>query len=814
MYDKINEKEYEIYTGFFTFYKNKRTGILYLGIKTEQLSKPFIYHSIVESGSSPHGFRGQYRGGMIDNFEFGKLLAFEQYYDRIDLTQKNTNIVCGENSSLYRSEQINVAPSLIATQKIIDIHPYTKEILINASEIFLKEELNAITVRRKKGDGLGDFNKLKNKVYDISNYDENTLIRTEYVYEKSDINQQAAIANANFVSLCLQHAFIKIPENNYQPRVADHRVGYFATDKIVISDESNSPYQHFIKRWNLVKKDPTAELSDPEEPIVWWLENTTPEKWRNIIKEAILSWNQAFEKAGFSNAIVVHIQPDEAEWDAGDIRYNVVRWIAQTTPKFCGYGPCLANPLTGQIICADVSLDFLVFCRSLHNCNLIILDESSSTPDDNDTNDDADLSFVQNIQSDLAFAALSLELADGDQTGSDKLEEDFLRYLVVHEIGHTLGLRHNFIATHHLSPDELIDPCIVQERGICSSIMSYPEANIAPQGKEQTDFYLTKPGVYDIWAIEFGYASSIDNDESRQALLSRSSESELAYATDSEVIHLGGIDPRVTHRDLSNDSIHFNKDRIELLECLFDRLLEYAPKEGKPYKEVLNVYNILSWKYRTSVMHICRYISGVKVNKSVHGQCENTTKPLEAINADYQRQAMKYLVEHVFPAKYFFRNVEAYHYLQSQRQAFQLTQSPSPKIHKHIMSLHAQVLSWLLSSTVQNRIIDSSLYGNGYTLDKMMHDLTAGILCIDTDAHILNKSQYQLQGDYIDRLISVNRDKSNRYYAYAQSCALAQLQTIHTWIKDLLLTNSSEHSIHAVWLKDKFTQAEINFTVA
>ena len=107
-----------------------------------------------------------------------------------------------------------------------------------------------------------------------------------------------------------------------------------------------------------MKKDPQAAISDPVEPITWWLENTTPLEFRDMITAAALSWNIAFEKAGFSNAIVVKQQPDDAEWDAGDIRYNVLRWTSSPNPPFGGYGPSFTNPRTGQIIGADIMLEF------------------------------------------------------------------------------------------------------------------------------------------------------------------------------------------------------------------------------------------------------------------------------------------------------------------------------------------------------------------------------------------------------------------------------------------------------------------------
>ena len=118
-------------------------------------------------------------------------------------------------------------------------------------------------------------------------------------------------------------------------------------------------YKDMIHRWNLEKKDPTKKISDPVKPITWWIENTTPYEFRDIIKEGVESWNLAFESAGFSNAIKVKVQPDTADWDAGDIRYNVLRWTSSPNPPFGGYGPSFVNPKTGEIIGADIMLEWV-----------------------------------------------------------------------------------------------------------------------------------------------------------------------------------------------------------------------------------------------------------------------------------------------------------------------------------------------------------------------------------------------------------------------------------------------------------------------
>ncbi|GIS49134.1 MAG: hypothetical protein Ct9H90mP22_7220 [Gammaproteobacteria bacterium] len=135
------------------------------------------------------------------------------------------------------------------------------------------------------------------------------------------------------------HLFVEMPDDKFEPRIADQRIGYFSEKVTDLSTYDSNNARDLINRWRLVKKDPDAELSEPEQPLVYWVENSTPEEIRPFVVKGIEAWNKAFEKAGFKNAIVAKIQPDDAEWDAGDVRYNVVRWASTPSPRYSGYGP-------------------------------------------------------------------------------------------------------------------------------------------------------------------------------------------------------------------------------------------------------------------------------------------------------------------------------------------------------------------------------------------------------------------------------------------------------------------------------------------
>lgn len=345
--------------GFFTLFRKRADGSVHMLIRQEQLDHEFIYTVVAQDGVVQGGhFRGQYR----DN----KVLVLRRHFDRIEFVETNTGFYFDPASPLSRSGQANIPPAVLAVEKIVAEDKENGELLVALNPVLLKEKLSQIkpsaNPKVKPGErfSLGKLSDARSKVVAINNYPENTSLLTEMVYENPApvVQGDEDVTDSRAISVRVQHTLVAMPDNDFVPRAADYRIGYF-TDRVTdLTSRDVAPYRDMITRWHLVKKNPEAAISDPVEPITWWIENTTPYEYRDVIKAAALSWNLAFEEAGFSNAIVVKQQPDDAGWDAGDIRYNVLRWTSSPNPPFGGYGPSFSNPRTGQIIGADIMLEF------------------------------------------------------------------------------------------------------------------------------------------------------------------------------------------------------------------------------------------------------------------------------------------------------------------------------------------------------------------------------------------------------------------------------------------------------------------------
>ena len=348
--------------GLFKLYQDEKEGKLFMLIGSDQLNKEYIHFV--------HGLNGQMNAGVIKGgYRGSRIFTLKRYFNRIEIEVQNTAFYYNPKNPLSKSSGSNISTAILASSTIIS--EKDGDVLIAVDDVFLTEALHQITRgfipggMNKNPFKIGRLAKERTKYQNIKNYPENTDVIVQYVYTNpmpTNWGSDRGLTDPRSVNVTLQHSFIKVPNNNYKPRFEDPRVGYFTTQVTdLTSSDDPTPYRDLIHRWHLEKKNPEQERSEVKEPIVWWIENTTPHEFREAIKEGALAWNTAFEKAGLINAVEVKIQPDDAKWDAGDIRYNVLRWTSSPNPPFGGYGPSFVNPRTGQILGADIMLEYVYF---------------------------------------------------------------------------------------------------------------------------------------------------------------------------------------------------------------------------------------------------------------------------------------------------------------------------------------------------------------------------------------------------------------------------------------------------------------------
>ncbi|MFO8099183.1 MAG: zinc-dependent metalloprotease, partial [Salinibacter sp.] len=696
--------------------------------------------------------------------------------------------------------------------------------------LFLTESLTQVKPSPAPGQGsdgfeLGRQSKTKSKVQDVHNYPKNTDVVVDYVFENEYPTNPGsdAVTDARNVTITLRHSLIEAPDNDFEPRFADPRIGFFTQEKDNLTSTSPTPYHDLINRWHLKKKNPDAELSEPEEPITWWIENTTPERIRPIIRDAVLEWNTAFRAAGFKNAIEVKVQPDTASWDAGDIRYNVLRWTSSPNPPFSGYGPSFVNPRTGQILGADVMLEY-AFLRNQVDQNKLF-DEAGLPMEATEAVDflpEHACTLPGFLHMNTLFGKAALETGaaprsepsgpsglDGEMT---QLMEEALHFLVLHEVGHTLGLQHNMKSSQLHAADEVHDASVTREEGLTGSVMDYPAVNVAPPGVEQGQYYTTRPGPYDVWAMEYGYTPDASED-TLDEILSRSTDPDLAFGNDADDMRAPGkaIDPEVMVGDMSSEALTYAEDRMDLVEDLMDGLLEKYEDPGQSYEELRTAFLSVTGQHAQMAAVASRYVGGVYVDRALIGQ-EGATEPYRPVSLETQQRALDLLDQHLFaPDAFDIVPEELVRHLQPQRRGFNFfAETEDPKVHARVLGIQETVLAHLLHPTVLERMTDTRLYGNKYDLANYMQDLTDTVFRADAEGNV-NTFRQNLQVAYVESLAAVVGEEGNAQYDnVAQSAALQSLQQVEDMIgrKRGVNAETRAHTDHVLHLIDTATSTD------
>ncbi len=786
-------KKSEKIEGLFTIYRDSIDGTTHMLINKDQIGKEFIYFSQISDGVLDAGtFRGAYRGS--------KVFKIEKHYNKIEFITQNSSFYFDKNNALSKSSSANISEGIMASLKV-EAHDKEKGLyLIKSDNLFLKEtfqQVKAPTFPKQSPFAfkVGKLDNDKTKIKSIKNYPENTNINSHYVYTNPSIlnGGSNAVSDGRNITIKVEHSLIAMPKNKYQPRYDDPRVGYFLTQVTDMTSTSPTPYRDLVHRWNLIKKDPAAAISEPIQPIEWWIENTTPVEFRETIKEAVLEWNKAFEKAGFKNAIVVKTQPDDAQWDAGDIRYNVLRWTSSPQPPFGGYGPSFVNPRTGQILGADIMLEYVFHTNRVkfdRLFNLTANDQSEnqkfSSPLDKNKHQYCSYGYI--MQENSLFGQTALLASGSNDNEMNGMKREAMKELIMHEVGHTLGLNHNMKASQLFSPEQLADKEFIKGKCLTGSVMDYTAINLTNDKINQGQYFSTTVGPYDVWAIQYGY-TPVKSANELEKIADQSNKPELIFGNDADDMRSPGkaIDPRVMTGDLSNDQITYSINRMELVNQLMPQIKNQFNKKGQSYQELRQAYFILRRQYGRAGDVISRFIGGVYVDRSMIGQ-DNNLKPYTPVSYEDQKRAMKALSKYVFAPNAYDVPNDLYNYIAIQRRGYNFFRGPEdPKIHEVVLSYQKRILDHILHPNTLQRITDSELYGNTYSLSEYMTDLNNAIFQKDVSGSI-NTFRQNLQLEYTQKLIRIlaksNPEQRIKYTNAAKSMALYNLKKVRSMISN------------------------------
>jgi len=707
----IEEEELSAIDGFMKIYTNDDGSNYFLKLDEEDLNSQFLYFSYVMN--APQG--STLTGGLPSD---GKVLEFRNFKkENIGLYQINTAYIKGdETNNIAKSSITNITEAFVEVFK-----PSARtdgSVLINVNSILLSEKMDSISYvpseyKEYVTVNYGRPDESKTFVKNVFNNETNTAFEVTFAFENTMPNTDAfsvsAVTDPRYLSVTGRHIFIKMPDDRFEPRVNDHRIGYFVNKSTDLTSYDNFPNFALINKWRLIKKNPDAEMSEPEEPIVFWVENTTPKEIIPAVVAGIENWNIAFEEAGFINAVVAKIQPEDAEWDAADYDYNVVRWSSEPDGSLLGIGPSVSNPLTGEIISGDV-VNKLLAIKLGYNYRKLY----------------------------------------GYTEDNDPLMQ-YITNLTLHEVGHVLGLRHNFRGSYLYSPTEIHDKNITGNT-LMSSVMDYDPINIAPEGTEQGIYFSTVPGVYDKWAIKFGYTPNL-SDEERTELLRQSVKRELTFGTDDDAMSYPGnnIDPRTKRYDMSNDPIGYAEDIVKIVDQKINELPEIFSDEEGFNNYTNSFYRLFRTKGRF-LETVAQQIGGVYINKIASSQDEFVS--LEPVPYKKQKQAFELLKKEVFSNGAMNYDPKILANLVFERDSVSYYASfgdnNDPDFHEIVLASQSNILRNILHPAVMKRLVNSSLYGNQYMPNEVLNDLNSAIFIAGEEPDTFKKN---LQSTYVEFLI-------------------------------------------------------------
>ncbi|HEX6057434.1 MAG TPA: zinc-dependent metalloprotease [Gemmatimonadaceae bacterium] len=779
--------------GFFDSYE--KDGKLYLAVPAARLGEEFLLTTEIAQGI---GARSLFGGTMLNIFE-GQVVSIERRGEKAYLLAHPTRFTAEKGSPMEKTVELTFAESVLESSKIESFRD-DSALVVDVTDWFVSD-LSDIGARmrfavapRPGQPGRATLDKSRSYLESVKAFPKNVNIRAKLTFLPGEPVNINSVPDSRYIPVSIFYSFAELPAEPMTPRVADDRMGFFLTARKDFSSTGETFFQRYVNRWRLeCGEERAGDLCVPKKPLVYYLDPNIPEEYRPYVMAGVNKWASAFEAAGFKDAIRAEMLPEGA--DAEDIRYPTLRWNASDQPGYGAIGPSIVDPRTGEILDADILFEANMIQGFRNNWRTVVSPAAAVEAMLGFSETDAAAlaaggeasTFGPTLEAQGALLRTML-VANGEIEPNEAVPSEMvgqaITWVTLHEVGHTLGLRHNFRSSVDTPLDKLQDRSFVEANGVFSSVMEYPSINLAPKGKGAGVYYNTGVGTSDRWVIAYGYTPDA---ERAKTLARQAAQPGHAFGTDEDAGGPGAMDPMISVFDLGADPLAWGKERAALIASMIPTLPERVLVDDARYGQLTDALQTLLGQYGQAVATSVKYLGGQYTSRDHVGDPDGRP-PFAPVPRAKQLEALDFLATSGFGERAFFVPREVFAQLGANRWShWGQTNTFNGRIdypmHESVLGAQRTLLMRVTDPFVFARIRDAETkFGTAQvvTIPELMSRLTSAVWSEVTTggARSIPAQRRDLQRVWLDRVGTLVIGDVERLPADARAVARAELVSL------------------------------------